>query len=66
MASHDPVSSPKPALYNLGDAVRSRMNGLFMAIFFTGGAIGSAVGGWGIMSWIGFAAPLLAGILFYR
>jgi hypothetical protein len=25
---------------------RSRLNGLFMATFFAGGALGSALGGW--------------------
>ena len=32
------------AIFGLGAELRSRLNGLFMAIFFTGGAIGSAVG----------------------
>ncbi len=34
------------AIYMLGDQARSRLNGLFMATFFAGGAIGSAAGGW--------------------
>jgi len=34
------------AIYALGPAVRSRLNGLYMATFFLGGAFGSAVGGW--------------------
>lgn len=34
------------AIYVLGAAFRSRLNGIYMATFFTGGAIGSAVGGW--------------------
>jgi MFS family permease len=34
------------AIFALGAAVRGRLNGIFMAFFFTGGAIGSAVGGW--------------------
>lgn len=33
------------AIYALGHAVRSRLNGLYMATFFVGGAFGSAVGG---------------------
>lgn len=34
------------ALFSLPPEIRSRLNGLFMAIFFFGGAIGSAIGGW--------------------
>ncbi|MBL7250440.1 MFS transporter [Alloalcanivorax sp. C16-2] len=34
------------AIYGLGDTYRGRLNGLYMATFFTGGALGSAVGGW--------------------
>ena len=34
------------AIYALGANVRSRLNGLYMATFFAGGAIGSAAGGW--------------------
>lgn len=34
------------AIYALGDQARGRMNGIFMAVFFAGGAVGSAVGGW--------------------
>ncbi|KGI78833.1 MFS transporter [Oleiagrimonas soli] len=34
------------AIYSLGAAERGRLNGLFMATFFAGGAIGSALGGW--------------------
>lgn len=34
------------SLYALGDAIRSRLNALYMAIFFAGGAIGSALAGW--------------------
>jgi predicted MFS family arabinose efflux permease len=55
------------AIYSLGAETRSRLNGLFMAIFFGGGAIGSAVGAWAYASggwsracWIGFAMPLAA------
>jgi len=59
------------AIYSLGGELRSRLNGLFMAIFFTGGAIGSAVGawayaegGWGLASMIGMALPAAAFLFF--
>lgn len=59
------------ALFALGSEFRSRLNGLFIAIFFTGGALGSALGGWAyarggwdLASWIGFAMPALAAVLF--
>jgi predicted MFS family arabinose efflux permease len=34
------------AIYGLGAELRSRVNGLYMAIFFLGGAAGSALGAW--------------------
>jgi hypothetical protein len=34
------------AIFSLGAEYRSRLNGLYMATFFVGGAIGSALGGW--------------------
>ncbi len=58
-------------IYALGDQYRSRLNGLYMATFFTGGAIGSALGGWAFVhggwqaaSWIGFCLPVLALLYF--
>lgn len=55
------------AIFSLGHENRSRLNGLFIASFFVGGALGSAVGGWayaaggwGLASLIGGALPLLA------
>ncbi|WP_050478369.1 MFS transporter [Herbaspirillum rhizosphaerae] len=59
------------AIYALGGEIRSRLNGLFMATFFGGGALGSALGawiyaegGWSATSWLGFAFPALA-LLYY-
>jgi predicted MFS family arabinose efflux permease len=54
-------------IYSIGPHLRSRLNGLFMAIFFIGGAVGSSVasvamerGGWMAVSWIGIALPVSA------
>lgn len=59
------------AIFSLGAEYRSRLNGLFMAIFFAGGAVGSALGGWAYAAggweaalWIGIALPALALIYF--
>jgi len=59
------------ALFSLSPEIRSRLNGLFMAIFFFGGAIGSAIGGWAYAAggwstalWIGIASPIVA-ILYF-
>lgn len=59
------------AIYALGDEIRGRVNGVFMAVFFAGGAIGSALGGWAyahgnwvITSMIGISMPVLA-FLYY-
>jgi predicted MFS family arabinose efflux permease len=55
------------AIFVLGAQYRSRLNGLYMAAFFAGGAVGSAMGGWGyatggwpLASWIGLAFPIAA------
>lgn len=55
------------AIFLLGAEYRSRLNGLYMATFFMGGAVGSAAGGWAyasggwsLASWIGFALPVAA------
>ncbi|CAH2601906.1 Uncharacterized MFS-type transporter YdeR [Rhodovastum atsumiense] len=55
------------AIYSLGAAVRGRLNGLYMATFFAGGAFGSALGGWTyarggwpLTIWAGLALPALA------
>ena len=59
------------AIFALGGEYRSRLNGLYMATFFTGGAIGSALGGWAfaeggwpLASWIGLAFPVAALLYF--
>ncbi|MFK7695171.1 MFS transporter [Paenibacillus sp. HJGM_3] len=58
-------------IYSLGSEARGRLNGLFMAIFFVGGAIGSSLGGWSyahggwsLTSLIGTILPLLALVYF--
>ena len=59
------------AIYALGDEIRGRVNGVFMAVFFAGGAVGSAVGGWSYAqgSWtlasvIGMIMPVIAFIYY--
>jgi len=59
------------AIFSLGAEVRSRLNGLYMAIFFAGGAIGSAAGGWAYAMggwkaamWLGVLFPALAMLYF--
>ncbi|MFA6850935.1 MAG: MFS transporter, partial [Selenomonadaceae bacterium] len=59
------------AIYALGSDIRGRVNGLFMALFFIGGAIGSAAGGWAyayggwlFASILGLAMPVIA-LLYY-
>jgi predicted MFS family arabinose efflux permease len=56
-------------IYAIGPHLRSRLNGLFMAIFFIGGAVSSSFasvamerGGWMTVSWIGIALPMAAWI----
>ncbi|MBR1218051.1 MFS transporter [Bradyrhizobium sp. U87765 SZCCT0131] len=55
------------AIYALDVERRSRINGLFMASFFAGGAVSSAVSGWCYSRWgwpgvsaLGVAMPILA------
>ena len=59
------------AIYGLSASLRSRLNGLFMAAFFVGGALGSAIGawayatgGWSLASSIGIALPIAAFLYF--
>ncbi|MCM3762462.1 MFS transporter [Alkalihalobacillus oceani] len=59
------------AIFSLSGEIRSRLNGIFMAIFFAGGALGSAVGGWAYArgGWetallIGLTLPVIA-LIYY-
>ncbi|WP_340395352.1 MFS transporter [Paenibacillus sp. FSL E2-0177] len=59
-------------IYSLGSEARGRLNGIFMAIFFVGGAVGSSLGGWAyayggwtFASLIGVVLPLLALVYFF-
>jgi len=59
-------------IYLLGADIRSRLNALYMAIFFAGGAIGSGIasiayvyGGWSLVAWIGFSFPVIALFFFF-
>ncbi len=59
------------AIFALSAEHRSRLNGLYMATFFAGGALGSALGGWAyatggwsMASWIGVAFPVIALLAF--
>ncbi|MYM35647.1 MFS transporter [Duganella sp. FT94W] len=55
------------ALFALPAEIRSRLNGLYIALFFMGGAIGSSLGGWmyaahgwtGVL-WAGLCFPVIA------
>lgn len=51
------------AIFSLSAEVRSRLNGVYFALFFAGGALGSALGGW-IFATHGWFAALLAGAAF--
>ncbi len=51
-------------IYSMTPEHRSRLNGIYMATFFLGGALGSALGGWAYAtggwertSWLGFVFP---------
>jgi predicted MFS family arabinose efflux permease len=51
------------AIFVLGPEVRSRLNGIYFALFFAGGALGSALGAW-VYADFGWHAALLTGIAF--
>ncbi len=59
------------AIYALPGHARSRLNGIYIGVFFFGGAAGSALagpalahGGWNAVSWIGIAFPLVALVVY--
>jgi predicted MFS family arabinose efflux permease len=59
------------AIFALGTEYRSRLNGLYMASFFLGGAASSTLGawayahgGWTLACWIGFGLPVVALVFF--
>lgn len=58
-------------IFSLNPEFRGRLNGVYIATIFVGGAAGSwlgawsyAQGGWHLTSWVGFAMPLIALIYF--
>jgi predicted MFS family arabinose efflux permease len=59
------------AIFSLAPEARSRLNGLYIALIFVGGSIGSGLGawaytrgGWWLTSWVGFSMPAAAFICF--
>lgn len=50
-------------IYALGEAERSRLNAIYMATFFVGGALGSALGAWAYVSGGWLAASLLGSLM---
>jgi len=51
------------AIFSLGAEVRSRLNGVYFALFFAGGAAGSALGGW-MYATHGWHGAMLTGMAF--
>jgi predicted MFS family arabinose efflux permease len=51
------------AIFSLGAEVRGRLNGVYFALFFAGGALGSALGGW-MFATHGWHAALATGMAF--
>lgn len=51
------------AIFSLSANVRSRLNGLYFALFFAGGALGSGLGTW-VFTHYGWTAALLMGMAF--
>jgi predicted MFS family arabinose efflux permease len=51
------------AIFSLPAEIRSRLNGIYFALFFAGGAVGSASGAW-VFAHHGWHAALLTGMAF--
>lgn len=51
------------AVFALGENMRSRLNGIYFALFFAGGALGSVSGAW-VYAGFGWHAALWAGMAF--
>lgn len=51
------------AIFALSAQVRSRLNGIYFALFFAGGALGSALGAW-VFTHYGWTAALITGMAF--
>lgn len=51
------------AIFTLGAEARSRLNGIYFALFFGGGALGSATGAW-VFAHHGWTAALFTGMAF--
>ena len=51
------------AIFSLGAELRSRLNAIYFALFFAGGALGSALGAW-VYASHGWHAALLSGMAF--
>jgi predicted MFS family arabinose efflux permease len=51
------------AIFTLGAEIRSRLNGIYFALFFAGGALGSAAGAW-VFAHHGWTAALFTGMAF--
>lgn len=59
------------AIFSLEPQYHGRLNGVYIAMIFVGGACGSSLGawayahgGWALTSWVGFAMPALAFLVF--
>jgi predicted MFS family arabinose efflux permease len=59
------------AIFSLRAKYRGRLNGLYIATIFVGGAFGSTVGawafakgGWNLTSWVGFLLPI-SGLIYF-
>jgi MFS family permease len=59
------------SIFSLRAKYRGRLNGLYIAMIFVGGAVGSSLGawayakgGWNLTSWVGLILPSLALVAF--